>query len=133
MSGAPSRALRMLAGAALAVAVAGCAANDRSVALVDSAVVPMSVGESGSVTAIELAEVMLRAGFAPEEILRHGPDVRNALATSGGAQVRSGATVQALFAIHDNRLYVTSRTAGTFSKTLGAVSPGQAPYPEGTT
>ena len=65
-----------------------------------------------------LAEAMLRAGFDREAILEHGPAIRNALATAGSAQVTEGHIVDALFAVHAQQLYVTSRTRGTFVRPL---------------
>jgi hypothetical protein len=110
-----------LAAAALmagALALGGCATIDRSVALTQEIVTPITVGDASAISAHDLAEAMLRAGFTREQILRDGPAVRNALATSGGAQLRSGKLVEALFAVHGDRLYVTSRTRGTFVQPL---------------
>lgn len=104
---------------ALLVAMPGCASIDRSVALTDSVVIPITVGEAGAVSAHDLAVAMLRAGFTREEILSHGAAVRTALATSGGAQMRRDKIVEALFAIHADQLYVTSRTRGSFTQSLG--------------
>jgi hypothetical protein len=110
-----------LAAAALmagALALGGCATIDRSVALTQEIVTPITVGDASAISAHDLAEAMLRAGFTRAQILRDGPAVRNALATSGGAQLRSGKLVEALFAVHGDRLYVTSRTRGTFVQPL---------------
>jgi hypothetical protein len=98
----------------LPVLLAACASTDRGVALADEIVTPMTVGDSADVPAEQLADAMLRAGFQRDEILRHGLAVRNALAESGGARIRSGNIVEALMAIHGKRLYVVSRTRGTF-------------------
>jgi hypothetical protein len=107
---------RLLGAAAITafLALSGCATIDRSVALTQESVTPITVGDAAAISAHDLAEAMLRAGFSREQILRDGPVVRNALATSGGAQLRSGKLVEALFAVHGDRLYVTSRTRGTF-------------------
>jgi hypothetical protein len=105
----------LLAGA---LALGGCATIDRSVALTQEVVTPITVGDAAAISAHDLAEAMVRAGFTREQILRDGPAVRNALATSGGAQLRSGKLVEALFAVHGDRLYVTSRTRGTFVQPL---------------
>jgi hypothetical protein len=101
---------------ALVLLLAGCAAPmmDRSLTLAHQTVTPVTVGEATSVEARDLADAMLRAGFSPEQILADGPAVRNALATSGGAQVRYGKVAEAIFAIHGDDLYITSRTRGTF-------------------
>jgi hypothetical protein len=103
---------------AAGLALGGCASVDRSVALTQEVETPITVGDAASISAHDLAEAMLRAGFTREQILRDGPAVRNALATSGGAQLRSGKMVEALFAVHGDRLYVTSRTRGTFVQPL---------------
>lgn len=108
-------AAALLAGA---LALSGCASIDRSVALTKQSVTPITVGDAAAISAHDLAEAMLRAGFTREQILLEGPAVRNALATSGGAQLRSGRLVEALFAVHGDRLYVTSRTRGTFVQPL---------------
>jgi hypothetical protein len=114
-----------LVGAALAaasLALSGCTTIDRSMALSYEIVTPITVGDAAAISAYDLAEAMLRAGFSRDQILRDGPAVRNALATSGGAQLRSGKMVEALFAVHGDRLYVTSRTRGTFVQPLGPLS-----------
>jgi hypothetical protein len=80
------------------------------------------VGEAAEVSAYDLAEAMLRAGFTRDQILQYGPQVRRSLATSGGAQVRDGKVVGALFSIHGNQLYVTSRSRGTFVQTISPVA-----------
>jgi phage FluMu protein gp41 len=107
---------------AASLVLSGCASIDRSVALTQEIVTPITVGEAAAISAHDLAEAMLRAGFSREQILRDGPAVRNALATSGGAQLRSGKMVEALFAVHGDRLYVTSRTRGTFVQPLRGLS-----------
>ena len=85
-----------------AMATLGCATVDRSVALSKETVTLLASGDVADVSAEELAEAMLRAGFSRNEILRHGPKIRNALATSGSAQVKDGHIVNALFAVHSN-------------------------------
>lgn len=112
------RGLIAVAVIGVSLALSGCATIDRSVALTEESVIPISVGDAVAVSAHDLAEAMLRAGFTREQILLDGPAVRNALATSGGAQVRSGKLVDALFAVHGDRLYVTSRLRGTFVQPL---------------
>lgn len=107
----------------LLLIVAGCATTDENIAMTKAPVSPMVVGEATEVSAFDLAQAMLRAGFTREQILKQGPSVRLALATSGGAQVRDGKVVGALFSVHENQLYVTSRTRGTFVQPLGAPPP----------
>lgn len=98
-----------------AALLSGCAgAISQSVLLTDQTVTPITNGTATPVSPSDLAEAMLRAGFTRDEILQEGPSVGDALATSGGAQVRRGKIVSALFAVQDGQLIVTSRERGTF-------------------
>ena len=110
----------------LLATLSACSGVDRSIDLSRQSVLPVTVGEGFPVSADDLAAAMLRAGFNREQILRDGPAIRNALGTSGGAQVRTGRIVEAMFAVHGQRLYVTSRSRGTF------VQPLQAPPVRGS-
>ncbi len=118
----------------LLVGLSGCATIDRSIALSTEPVTAFSVGDATAISAYDLAEAMLRAGFTRDDILRYGPAVYEALATSGGARVREGQIVSALFAVHSDRLYITSRTRGTFVQPLGgglsSREPAISPAPE---
>ena len=114
------RGVGPVAALVLLLALGGCGTIDRSVALSTEPVTAIVVGDPTAVSAEDLAAAMLRAGFTREEILRNGPAVHAALATSGGAQMREGQLVRALFAVHSDRLYVTSSTRGTFVQPLGA-------------
>jgi hypothetical protein len=115
-----------VAALACALLLAGCGGMaetmNRPIVLTEATVVAMSVGEAEEVSADDLAEAMLRAGFTPEEILAHGAELHNALATAGGAQLRQGKLVSALFAVHAGKLYVTSRERGTFVHPLASVA-----------
>jgi hypothetical protein len=102
------------------VIIAGCATTDSNIAMTKAPVSSIVVGEATEVSAYDLAQAMLRAGFTRDQILANGPSVRLALATSGGAQVRDGKVIGALFSVHENQLYVTSRSRGTFVQPLGA-------------
>lgn len=92
--------LRIALAAVVPLTVAGCASMDRSIAIAEQVVTPVLVGQATDVSAYDLAEAMLQAGFTPDQILKDGPAIRNALATSGGAQVRYGHVAEAIFVIH---------------------------------
>lgn len=115
------RGWRLSATAACLLPLLGCATLDRSIAIAEQVVTPITLEDPADVSAYDLAEAMLMAGFSPEQIVRDGPAVRNALATSGGAQVRYNHMAEALFAVHGQELYVTSRTRGTFTQPLRLV------------
>lgn len=110
MKGALHRAVIFLA----ALLPAGCGALDQNIQRREAPVNAVTVGEAADVTALDLARAMLQAGFSREEILQHGPMVRNALATSGAAQIADGESVLALMSVLGDKLYITSRSNGTF-------------------
>ncbi len=106
---------------ALVLLLAGCATTDQSIVLANQAVTPMTGTESAEVSAYDLAEGMLRAGLEPDQVIKYGPAIRNALATSGAAQVRIAGIAEAIFAIENGRLLITSRTRGTFVQPLRVI------------
>lgn len=110
-------AVRLIAAVGFVAVLSACAATrfDSNVQLTQEAVTPLVVGESAEVSALVLASAMIKAGFTDEQILREGPGVRNALATSGGAQVRDEESILALFSVQNGLLYVSSRERGTFT------------------
>jgi len=112
------RAIGVAAAASALLVLAGCATMDRNIAMTEEQVTPLTAGDKAVVSATDLARAMIQAGFSHEEILKRGPGVRKALATSGGAQVRDGDAVLALFSIHGELMYVSSRTRGTFTVVL---------------
>lgn len=106
----------------LSLLVGACSSIDRNVAMTTEAVSPIVSGEPTDVSAANLAEAMVRAGFSPDFILEHGPAIRNALASSGGVRVRDKGVIAALMSIQAGKLYVTSRQRGTFVQSLEPVS-----------
>jgi hypothetical protein len=113
-----SRLGRLAAGLALLTLAACASVDNRSVRMTEETILPFTGGEAADVPAAILADAMLRAGFTREEVLRHGPKLHTVLATSGSAQVRQARVVAAIFAVHADKLYVTSRTRGTFMTPL---------------
>ena len=99
--------------------LAGCKTVDRGIEIAETTILPVTAGDAMDVPAPILAEAMLRAGYDREYVPRHGATVHRALATSGGAQLREGKIVEAMFAIQAEQLYVISRTRGTFVMEVG--------------
>lgn len=110
---------RAIAALLLVLTLAACTTVDENIARTTEPVTPITVGEATEVSAFDLAQAMLRAGFTRDQILLHGAAIHHALATSGGAQVRDGKMVGALLSIHAGQLYVSSRSRGTFMQPLG--------------
>jgi hypothetical protein len=112
MKGCVARGLALLI---LVGGIAGCEKEKGKVLGVsnhDS--LAISIEGVTDLTAEDLAIVMRRAGFTDEQILDLGPELHDALATQGAAEIRIKNKVQAIMAVNDNRLHVSSRGRGTF-------------------
>ena len=66
----------------------------------------------------DVVRIMRRAGFEDSEILEYGPGFRNRIATVGGARIRVGTSLEAIFAVTGDRVQVSSRRTGTFAYDL---------------
>ncbi len=99
---------------ALAAAVLGgfsCAHQQR---LMGGAVERIPNRDVVALSADDIVLLMRRAGFSDMQILDYGPKVRNDLAASGGSRVVSHNFVEAIFAVHDDTVYASTRQRGTF-------------------
>lgn len=110
----PPRALKRLALLAvvqllLLLGLGGCATVTSS-----RTVMPLNNRDTVELNAAQTAELMSASGFTRREIIANGPDLRNALAVSGAAQIRRGSGVMALFVAEDSRVHVSSRDRGMF-------------------
>ena len=106
----------LLAGAA--VVLMGCAGMDGNVARFEAEVQNITVGEPYAISARDLAAAMVQAGFSGAEVLEFGPKVRNAIGTSGGAQINKDRYARAILTVQEGKLYVSSRDSGTFLRDL---------------
>jgi hypothetical protein len=106
--------------AALAVTLALTACADPNLQRAGRAVVPISAGETAQLSARDIVSAMSRTGFSRQDILDHGPALRNALSMKGGAEMRRDGRVAAIFSIMDGSLYVVSRSGGTHVQQLDA-------------
>lgn len=100
----------------LAPMLAGCQGTKSQSATVAA----MNTHHPVALEAYDVARAMREAGFSNEQILDIGTDVRNAIARSGGAQVRLGESTEALLAAEERHLHVTSRGGATQSYPLPA-------------
>ena len=62
----------------------------------------------------DIIQVMSRAGFSDEQIIEFGPVIRKGLLNSGAVQIRQGDTVEAVFAVQGEFVYVSTRMRGSF-------------------
>ena len=62
----------------------------------------------------DVIRIMQRVGFSDNQILDLGPDLYNALLTSGAAEVFYGRHTEMIFAVGNRQVRIQSRTRGTF-------------------
>ena len=68
-----------------------------------------------SPSADDIVTMMAKIGFPEDQILTLGENLRNALATQGGAEVRRGKEVGAIFAAYQNdTVFISTRRGGTY-------------------
>ena len=94
-----------------AVAVVGCVGGGASTGI---SIEPLPNHEVAALDSDDIVRIMKRAGFSDEQILEHGTELRNTLATSGAVQIRIGEYVEAIFAVSARYLHITTRLRGSF-------------------
>ena len=77
-------------------------------------VTPLSNQDVITLSADDIVALMRRAGFSDQQIWELGTDLRNALLVSGAAQVRLKDKVEAIFAVHKEYVFITTRLRGSF-------------------
>jgi len=87
--------------------VVGCTHNQVQV-------IPASNRQVAALSADDIVRVMRQAGFSDEQTLEFGTDLRNGLALSGAAQIKVDDKVEAIFAVHGDYVYISSRLRGSF-------------------
>lgn len=80
-------------------------------------VVPLHNHEVATLGVEDLVFIMMEAGFTDEQIHEFGPEIRDALATSGAAQVKFNGLVEATFTIDGGCVFVSS-SRGMFMRFL---------------
>ena len=89
--------------ALLAFGVVSCAAHR------GFEVIPVNYEEVLTLSSDDIVRVMRRAGFTDNQILEYGTDLHDALSRSGAAQIKISKTLQAVFAINGDAVYISSR------------------------
>jgi hypothetical protein len=66
-------------------------------------------------SADDIVAMMLKVGFPGDQVLVLGENLRNALSTTGRAEVRRGKEVGAIFAVYPNdTVFISTRRGGSF-------------------
>ncbi len=87
----------------LAFGVVSCAAHR------GLKVVPLNHVEVLTLSSDDIVQVMRRAGFSDNQILEHGTDLHDALSRSGAARIEINKTLQAIFAINGDTVWLSTR------------------------
>jgi hypothetical protein len=87
-----------------AVVLAGCYGAKRL-----KGVEPVWSQVTCELTADQVVALMREAGFTDDEILKLGTDVRNALASEGGAKIMTTKYTRAMFVVYEVYIYVVVR------------------------
>ena len=105
----------------LALGAAGCARN-RGIE-----VLPLGNRSVLTLSSDDVVQVMRAAGFSDEQIYEHGTALYDGLSKSGAVQIRIDGTVEVVFAINDNSVYISTLGRGHFVYDIetGWVNSGQ--------
>jgi hypothetical protein len=67
-----------------------------------------------SLSADNVVDIMRAAGFSDEQIVEHGTAVRDGLARSGAVRIFVNGRVEAIFAVKDQDIYISTELRGLF-------------------
>jgi hypothetical protein len=66
-------------------------------------------------SATDIVNMMLRIGFSEQQVIDLGEPLRNALTSSGAADIRRGKEVGVIFAVNQgDAIFITTRRGGTY-------------------
>ncbi len=97
--------------AAFVITVAGCG---QDIAHSGLQLVPLSNQHSIDLNVNDVVEIMRRTGFSDEQIVEFGKKMHDGLSLSGATQLKVGDNVEAIFAVRNDCVYITTRMRGSF-------------------
>lgn len=105
----------------LALGAAGCA-QPRGIE-----VLPLRNRSVLTLTPDDVVQVMRAVGFSDDHIYEHGTALHDGLAKSGAVQIKVDGTVEVVFAIKDDSVYISTLGRGHFVYNIqtGWVNSGQ--------
>lgn len=77
-------------------------------------IIPLGNQDVVVLNADDVVQVMRRAGFSDQQVLELGTDLRSALLHAGAAQIKLRDKVEAVFAVHGDYVFITTRLRGSF-------------------
>ncbi len=93
-----------------ALSLAGCTSYMNRGIVVE----PLNSQNVLNLSADNVVDIMRAAGFTDEQIIGHGTAVRDALAQTGAAQVYVNGRVEAIFAVKEQDIYISTELRGLF-------------------
>ena len=93
----------------IALSLAGCAYTGGGIV-----VEPLNSQNVLNLSADNVVDIMRAAGFTDEQIIEHGMAVRDALAQTGAARIFVNRRVEAIFAVKDQDIYISTELRGLF-------------------
>ena len=97
----------------LALSMAGCTPTTTSYSS-ELRIVPLSNRSTFNLNAESIIQMMRRVGFTDEQIRELGADLHDSLSQAGAARIEINNMVEAIFAIHDDCVYISTRSRGSF-------------------
>ena len=77
-------------------------------------VIPLNSRSVLDLSADDVVEIMRAAGFSDEQIIELGTEVHDALAQTGAVQIEINRKAEAIFAVKDEDIYISTRLRGLF-------------------
>ncbi len=77
-------------------------------------VIPLPNKDVLALSAEDVTQMFERAGFSHSDLFEHITEVRDALAKSGAVQIKIHNTMEAVFAVRDDSVYISTRKKGNF-------------------
>jgi len=93
----------------MALSLAGCAYTNSGIV-----VEPLNSQSVLNLSADNVVDIMRAAGFSDEQIIEHGMAVRNGLAQAGAVRIFVNGRVEAIFAVKDQDIYISTELRGLF-------------------
>ena len=92
-----------------ALSLVGCAYT-----MSEIEVIPLNSRSVLELSADNVVDIMRAAGFTDEQIIENGTAVRDGLAQTGAVEIKIHRRVEAIFAVKDQDVYISTQLRGLF-------------------
>lgn len=94
----------------MVLSLTGCTSYMNSGIVVE----PLNSQNVLNLSADNVVDIMRAAGFSDEQIIQHGTAVRDGLAQAGAVRIFVNKRVEAIFAVKDQDIYISTELRGLF-------------------